>query len=350
MSARKIMLVAATMVLAAFSAALTPPPPAQAQPEFRVAYMPIFPSAPEFVKAAKGWYGKEMGVKVKELRFSSGPPIVQALAAGQVDIGYFGIGPALVAIAKGIKGKVLASIVVEQVALVAHKDFARAYKKNPGKAAIAQFEKAKGRKLRLATFPPGSTPHVMLQMWLAQIGVDPKRDVEIITMGQAQLRQAVLAQRVDGTMMLEPILTIIRRSKLPFETVLAGKDILPGQPGSVLFVKQELIDKHPKEIKKLVELHLRSIQILKDRHDEAAKIISQKIGPKVISAETSKDVLSSPYLVWRANPHGIVKGTQVYNDFQVKLGLFKKPLKMSDVFDFRFYDEVVAQNPGLKSY
>ena len=320
------------------------------KPLFKVGYMPIFPSAPEFIKAAKGWYGKEMNVRVKEFRFSSGPPIVQAFAAGQLDIAYFGMGPSIVSVAKGIKAKVLTSIVTEQVAVIGRNQFAKDYKANPGKSAFHKFAKENGRNMKIATFPPGSTPHVMLLMWLDQLGLNPKREVDVVPMGSAQVRQAVLAQRVDATMILEPIITIIRRSGIPYSPVIEGKKILPGQPGSVLFVRQELINKYPRRIEKLVELNLRAIRMLKENHGEAAKILSKKIGSKVISAKMAKDVLASPFMNWTANPHKIVNGTIAYNKFQVKMGRFKKPLAMNKLFDFTFYDKVVAKHPDLKKY
>lgn len=345
----KIFLSALVLFAAMATGALAPMAGAET-PTFRVGYMPIFPSAPEFVKAAKGWYKKEMNVKVREFRFSSGPPIVQAFAAGKIDIAYFGMGPSIVSVSKGIKAKVLTSIVTEQVAVIGRNTFAKSFHANPTKAAFRQFAKKNGRNMKIATFPPGSTPHVMLMMWLNQLGVNPKREVDVVPMGGAQVRQAVLAQRVDATMILEPIITIIRHSGIPYSTVIEGKKILPGQPGSVLFVRQELINKYPKRIKKLVELNLRAIKMLKENKDETAKIISDKIGPKVVPAKMAKEVLDSPYMRWTANPHKIIEGTQAYNNFQVKMGRFKKPLKMNQLFDFSFYDAVVKENPELKKY
>ncbi len=238
----------------------------------------------------------------------------------------------------------------EQVAVIGRNTFAKAFRANPTKAAFRQFAKKNGRNLKIATFPPGSTPHVMLMMWLDQLGVNHKREVDIIPMGGAQVRQAVLAQRVDATMILEPIITIIRHSGIPYSTVIEGRKILPGQPGSVLFVRQELIDKYPKRIKKLVELNIRAIKMLKENKAETAKIISDKIGPKVVPVKMAKEVLDSPYMRWTANPHSVIEGTQAYNNFQVKMGRFKKPLRMNQLFDFSFYDAIVKEHPELKGY
>ncbi|MFQ5848791.1 MAG: ABC transporter substrate-binding protein [Candidatus Methylomirabilales bacterium] len=315
----------------------------------RIGYMPILPSAHEFVAAEKGWY-RDLGLAVEEIRFSSGPPIVQAFAAGQVDVAYFGIGPALVAVAKGIKAKVVASGVTEQVAVIAANDFADLYEKAPSRKAFLQFAAKRGRPLKVATFPPGSTPDVMLRYWLDQLHVHPVNDVEIVAMGADRVRLAVLAQRVDATMILEPIITIIRRAPIPYRILVYGKDILPKQPGSVLFVRQSLIDERPDVVEQLVMMHLKATKILVEERDEAAAIISRKIGADALPVQVAREALDSKALHWVANPHAIVDGTMTYNRFQVKLGTFKKPVSPQALFDFQFYDKVIGAHPEYKEY
>ena len=317
--------------------------------KIRIGYMPILPSAHEFIAAEKGWY-RELGVPVEEIRFSSGPPIVQAFAAGQVDVAYFGIGPALVSVAKGIKARVVASGVTEQLAVIAVNSFADQYQKEPNRKAFLQFAKAKGHPLKIATFPPGSTPNVMLRYWLDKLHVDPVKDVEILSMGASGVRLAVLSQKVDATMILEPIITIIRHSPIPYRIVVYGKQILPGQPGSILFVRQSIIDERPDIVEKLVHMHLKATKILVEKRDEAAGIISRKIGPEALPVKVARESLDSKALHWVANPHAIVDGTMTYNRFQVKLGTFKKGVDPKDLFDFRFYDRVIKAHPEYKGY
>src|SRR5687767_13931735 len=56
----------------------------------------------------KGWF-VELGVPSMELlRFTSGAPMLQAIAAGQVDIAYIGVGPLLVAGHRGLPFKAVA--------------------------------------------------------------------------------------------------------------------------------------------------------------------------------------------------------------------------------------------------
>jgi len=301
------------------------------------------------VADAKNWYA-ELGAPVELVRFESGPPIVQALAGKQVDVAYFGIGPAYQAVAKGIEGKVVAADIVEQVVLLAANDFADLYAGNKSKAAFASYASKAGHKLRIATLPPGAVPDTMLRMWLDKLGADAEKDVEVLGMGEDRVRAALIAQQVDAAMILEPVVSIVRSTGLPYKVAVPGAEILPGQPGAVLFVTQQYVDRYPSIVKKLVEIHLRATKLLKEQKDEAAKILSEKIGPEALSPAVARQALDSPATNWRANPHSIVAATKVLNEFDAKVGTAARVVKEDELFAFSFYDAVVKEQPAFAAY
>jgi NitT/TauT family transport system substrate-binding protein len=77
-------------------ASLLLPAGLRAETRLEVGYFPILPMTQLFVMEGEGWTG-EAGLELELTRFSSGPAIVQALGSGQLDVVYFGIGPAMVA-------------------------------------------------------------------------------------------------------------------------------------------------------------------------------------------------------------------------------------------------------------
>ena len=85
---------------------------ARAETTLEMAYMPIVPCSQLFVMEGLGWTSKA-GLNLKLTRFPNGPAIVQAIASGKMDVMCFGIGPAMVVRAKGIKIKVVAAGIVE---------------------------------------------------------------------------------------------------------------------------------------------------------------------------------------------------------------------------------------------
>ena len=83
----------------------------------RVGYIPIIPMTQLFIMQGGG-LDRQAGLRLQLTQFSSGPTMVQALASGSLDVAYVGIGPALVARSRGIDIKVLASNIIDQVALI----------------------------------------------------------------------------------------------------------------------------------------------------------------------------------------------------------------------------------------
>jgi len=183
----------APRLLALLLAMLIPAASAQAADpttHLEVGYMPILPVAQLFVMEGEGWTS-DAGLELSLTRFSSGPAMVQALASGELDVMYFGIGPAMVARANGVPIKVLAASIREQIGLVARGELADSFARVEDPAeAIARFTEAQGRKPKIATFPRGSVPDTVLRHWLVkQLGIGEEA-VEIIAMGADRVQQA----------------------------------------------------------------------------------------------------------------------------------------------------------------
>ncbi|WP_273544836.1 ABC transporter substrate-binding protein [Achromobacter xylosoxidans] len=143
------------------------------------------------------------------MSFQSGPALTQALLAGQLDVAYVGIGPALVASAKGAGIKVVASNIVEQVNVVALGALAPYFASGDPATAFARFAKDKGRKPVIASYPKGAVPEAALQYWLRnRLKADPA-SLDLIYQGEAQIQQSLLTGAIDGAAILEPTVTTV---------------------------------------------------------------------------------------------------------------------------------------------
>lgn len=332
-----ILLMALSLVVPSLSAA------DDAEPvTLKVGYMPILPVAPLFVMEGKGWT-KDAGLNLELTRFSSGPAMVQALASGELDVMNFGIGPAMVARAKGVPIKVIASSVREQIGLLARGDLADYFDQYAPAEAIARFTKEQGRKPKIATFPSGSVPDTVLRYWLTkQIGVDTSA-VDIVAMGASRVQQSLLAGAVDAASTLEPILTVVQQRDPSARVIARGSEMLPHQPGAVLAVRESVISKHPEAIRKLVELHIRAAKLLNDSPEQAAPYVREFVGKRLIDLETVETALASPSSNYIADPHAIQNATRVMAAFQAEQGTLKKAVDIDALFDTSLYDAVMAK-------
>ncbi len=304
-----------------------------------VGYMPILPVAQVFIMVEEGWT-EEAGIEFNLVRFQNGPAMVQAVASGELDVMFVGIGPAMVARGRGQDIRVVASSIVEQIAFVAGDVLASHYNSARPGTLFAAFEEANGRRARIATFPEGSVPHTVLQYWVRrQLGLAADA-LEIIPMGADQVQQALLTGSVDGASILEPTLTIVQERDPTLRVLARASTMFPDQPGAVLAVRQSLIDETPEAVERLVAMHVRATEFLINDIPTAARHALAYIGTGLVSSETMEAALSSPSTNYVADPSRIIEATGRMHDFQLSQGTLARPVDLQALFDLRFYEAV----------
>ena len=307
--------------------------------ELEIGYMPILPVSQLFVGLENGWL-EGPGIKTRLVSFQNGPAMVQALLAGQLDVAHVGIGPAMVARAKGADIKVVASSIVEQISFIGLDSLTPFYDKDDPAGTFKRFVEANGRKPVITTFPVGSVPQTVLQFWLQrQLGIDDS-DIDIIYQGAAQVQQALLTGAVDGAMILEPAVTIVT-SRVPGAEVLAsGAELFPRQPGAILAVRESLIAEHPEIVQTLVDSHEKATVMLNDDAAAASIPVQKYVGGGRLKRELVEQAIQNSNSRFVADPNYILEGTQQMHDFQNEIGTLKAPLDINELFDLQFYELV----------
>lgn len=325
------------LTIALFCTLLAPSPSATAQDRvsLEVGYMPILPVSQLFVTLEEGWMD-EAGIDADLVEFQNGPAMVQALLAGQLDVAYFGIGPAMVARARGADIKVVASNIVEQISFIALGDLAPYFDEDPA-TAFSRFEEAEGRQAVITTFPAGSVPQTVLQFWLRNgLGANPD-DVEIVYQGAAQVQQALLTGAVDGAAILEPIVSSVLARVDDAVVVASGSELFPNQPGAVLAVREGAIADHPAAVAALVGAPNRATDILKGDAARATPSVAKYVGGGRLNPAIVTSALERSSGSFVSDPRTIVDGTRVMHDFQAELGTLKQPVDLDALFDLSIY-------------
>ena len=312
--------------------------PARAQVTLEMAYMPIIPCSQLFVMEGLGWT-KAAGIELKLTRFDSGPAIVQALASGKMDVMCLGIGPAMVARGKGIPVKAIAAGIVDQIAVIAQGDLVGYFDKHKnGKEALTAFIRDKGRKPKIASFPKGSVPDTVTRHWLlVSLGMQPD-DVELVGMGASRVQQALLSRSVDAAGTLEPVLTIVESQLQGSKVIARSADMMKGQPGSALVARESVIAGKREALVKLVALHIRATELLKQDPAKAAPHVTEFVAKGLIDVATIQKSLESPSTHFRSDPADIVRETRYMHDFQKKEKLDTN-VSVEGLFDLDIYRE-----------
>ena len=296
------------------------PEQTRAETTLEMAYMPIVPCSQLFVMEGMGWT-KKAGINLKLTRFSSGPAIVQAIASGRMDVMCFGI--------------------VNQIAVIAQGDLVKYFEKHKnGKDALMAFTKDKGRKAKIASFPKGSVPDTVTRHWLLRSLGMKLSDVELIGMGAARVQQALLSRSVDAAGILEPILTIVESKLKDAKVVARARDMMNGQPGSTIAARESVIAKHRDALVKLVELHIKATELLKNSPEKAAPHVTNFIAKGLIEVKTIQKSLESPSSNFKANPGEILKETKYMHDFQ-KSEKINTKVSVDGLFDLSIYKDAV---------
>lgn len=315
---------------------------AQAETSVEIGYMPILPVAQLFVALDHGWL-KSDGIAPKLVQFQEGPAMVQALLGGQLDVAYVGIGPVMVARAKGAKIKVVASCIVEQISFVALPKLASYFKSGDPKTALTRFQADNGRKPIISTFPVGSVPETVLQYWLRNgLKADPN-SAQIIYQGAAQIQQSLQTGAIDGAAILEPIVTTVLEKNKDAVVVAHGGEMFPGQPGAVLAVREEFLRDHPDLVKGLVVSQIKATELLNGAPEQSAPAVQKYVGGGRMELATVEASIRRSTGTFVVDPNKIIAGTRAMNDFQAKLGTLQDASDVDQLFDTSVYDSVVRK-------
>ena len=182
--------------------------------------------------------------KLKTKVFNAGPSLVEALFAGEIDIGYVGPGPALAAHArsKGQGIRVIAGAAANGVLIVARKD-----------SGIKTVADLKGK--RIATPQHGNTQDIAARHYLsADLG--EKNDNNILPVPNAEQSGMMTRGQIDAAWAPEPW-----GSRLVAEagaTIVAEeKDLWPGKQFAlaVVVTTPEFLENHPDVVAKVLGVH-----------------------------------------------------------------------------------------------
>jgi NitT/TauT family transport system substrate-binding protein len=215
---------------------------------------------PFFVAQEKGFF-KDEGINVQVVGpFDAGPAEMDALAANQLDIGYVGISPAILAAARKVELSVIAGINLEGSALVTSKN-------------INSVTELKGKKV--ATPAPGSIQYILMGMLLSDNKMS-LADLELFpgTIKPPDMAQALQTGRIDGYFVWEPFVS---------ESVVSGagkvlaesKDIWAGHPCCVIVTRNDFATQNDSLVSAVVRAHQKAVQFI-EANPSDAKVIAQK--------------------------------------------------------------------------
>jgi len=272
----------------------------------------------------KGWFKDDLAplgvVNVSDKVFTSGPPEMQAMMAGELDVAYVGAAPVLTALATGLDAKIIAGVNTQGSDLVVRNDLD--YK---GPQSLSG--------LTIATFLPGSIQDTILRDWLQKNNLTPDKDVFIKGMSPGDAVTAITAGKVDAVFLPTPSpSTITNQGK--GKIVVRSGEMYPNHTCCVLVVSGKLIREHPEIVRQIIATNDKAVAWNAANLDDAAVIYSTKTGAKLADVTASLKEWDGS---WASDPNIIVAPVLDYATMEYNLGYIKKPLTKDEIFDLTFY-------------
>jgi len=225
------------------------------------------------------------GIKVEEATFAKGLDVMQAIIAGELDVGATASEAAVSGRAKGVPIYVVAGFASGGARLVARPD-----------AGIKSVSDLKGKKVGVTR---GSIQELLLAAELGKYKLTsadaPGKDVHIIYLSYPDLNQALLGKNVDAIMQTEPQSSQALNKGFGVE-VIKPYDTEIGSPIRTLVMTEKFYKERRPLAEKFMRCFVEATKTFIDNKALAEKYVTQTVFKGQITADDFQDAIgNSPY-------------------------------------------------------
>ena len=254
----------------------------------------------------------KIGVTAEWKKYSSGPPIISAMGNGEIDLGYVGDVPALLAQIKNLPLVYVANQlpIPTTIAVLV-----------PEKSSIKNLTDLKGKKI---TFVEGSTAHYTLIQVLIAAGLS-LNEVEIVGLSAYEGKIAFEKGLVDVWIGWEPYWAELEE-KMPVRILTNGEGIADNT--NFYLATHNLVKNNYELVKIFIEELQKTGEWAVKNSENVAQIVAQETGLKIATAK--RIVARSIYEVLPIQERAIEEQQRIADIF-FRLGIFPKQIRVKDM-------------------
>lgn len=271
----------------------------------RIACFPNLTHSQALLGMAEGQFQKALGEKnkIEWKTFNAGPSEIEALFAGEVDIGFIGPVPAINGYVKS-KGElqIIAGATDAGAILVSKKDL-----------IIKNIKELAGKKIAIPQF--GNTQDLVLRAILKENGLKDSTKggtVQIIQAENSDIMTLLDRGDIDAALVPEPwgsrlVKEIKANIVLDYNQLYRSGEYT----SAVVIARTDFIKSHPDLVKKFIETHIQLTKYINENRNIAQKVINLQI-KEMTKSSIPEDILEAAFnrLVVTNNP-----GTESIQDF-----------------------------------
>ncbi|MFH1536387.1 MAG: aliphatic sulfonate ABC transporter substrate-binding protein [Patescibacteria group bacterium] len=303
----------------------------------KVGYFPNITHSQAVVGIADGTFQEYLGdeVEIEPITFNSGTSEMEALFAGEIDIGNIGPVPAVNGYVKseGEAIRIISGANSGGAVLVGQPEFAQEFKEKGAEAL-------RGKKI--ASPSQGNTQDISLRNYIKENGLEG--EVEILPINNADQLTLFAQDEIDGSWVPEPWGTrfIIEADG---ELIIDERDLWPKGKFTTTHViaNTEFLEEHPELVKKYLEAHVELTGWINDNPEEAQKIVNSEI-ERLTTKKIPEEVLSKAWERIDVTVEPIKESVFAFADRDYEEGfLGEEELDLTNLYDLRILNEITGK-------
>lgn len=302
----------------------------------RVANFPNITHSQALIGRAEGQFQKALGDanKIEWKEFNAGPSEIEALFAGEIDIGYIGPGPAINGYAKS-KGdlQIIAGATDAGAILVTRKDL-----------VLKSVKELSGKKVAVPQF--GNTQDLSLRNLMQQNGLKDTTKGGTVEVRQAEnpdIKTLLDKGEIDAALVPEPWGSRLVK-EVKANVLLDYKEVWKEgkYTTAVIIARTQFIKDHPDIVEKFLRTHVELTDYINKEPEKAKETVNTQIKELTKSA-LAKDVLDEAFerLVVTNNPEK--ESVEGFIKLSVETGFLKEEPDAKNLFNLKILNKILKE-------
>ncbi len=298
----------------------------------RLGYFPNIAHAQALVGVSEGVFQKMFGDKVvlSTKTFNAGPSEIEALFAGEIDVGYIGPSPAINGYVKsnGQALKIIAGAASGGASLIIQPELVDNF--NNG-------ESLKGKKV--ATPQQGNTQDISLRHYLREKNIFDK--VTILPIANPEQLSLFKQKEIAGAWAPEPWATRLIKEAGGIR-IIDERDLWKNKMFCVsnIIVSTKFLKEHPEIVNKLLKAHLQITEWINNNPEQAKSVVNKEI-EKITSNKIPTEVLDEAWTMFDFTYQPLQETVFEFADWAYNEGFLggDKP-DLKELYDLNYLDYV----------
>lgn len=276
--------------------------------QYGLAYAPI-----QIMKEL-GFLEEELGdTKVEWVKLANTAAIREAVLADNLDVGFMGIPPFLIAVDKGMDWKIMTGLSRSPLGLITYKE---------GINKLSDFQKTD----KIALPQPGSIQHILLAMACEQeLGQADILDHQLVSMKHPDGMQALLAKQDITAHFTSPPYIFKELEEEGNHMVVSGEEAMGGPFTFIVGAStKSFYENSPKSYEAVLRALKRAIAYMENNEEETLQILGRLYS---LDPETVKQYIHYEGMAYEMD----ILGVEKFVDFMVRNNYLDKSYKREDV-------------------